>query len=68
VGTDVEEATEKLQHAADSINNWTKQWHIKLNTDKSKHVNFKMAHELQQDEDGVRRKNTSKEKCEQISK
>ena len=40
VGTDVEEATEKLQHAADSINNWTKQWHIKLNTDKSKHVNF----------------------------
>jgi hypothetical protein len=40
VGADVEEATEKLQHAADSINNWTKQWLIKLNKDKSKHVNF----------------------------
>jgi hypothetical protein len=27
-----------------------------------------MAHERQKDEDGVRRKNTSKEKIEQISK
>ena len=25
VGADVEEATEKLQHAADSISTWTKQ-------------------------------------------
>ena len=40
VGADVEEATEKLQQAADTINNWTKQWLIKLNEDKSKHVNF----------------------------
>jgi hypothetical protein len=40
VGADVEEATEKLQHAADSIINWTKQWLIILNADKSKHVNF----------------------------
>jgi hypothetical protein len=40
VGADVEEATKKLQHAADSIINWTKQWLIKLNADKSKHVNF----------------------------
>jgi hypothetical protein len=40
VGADVEEATEKLQQAADTINNWTKQWLIKLNEDKSKYVNF----------------------------
>jgi hypothetical protein len=40
VGADVEEATEKLQKAADTINNWTKQWHIKFNEGKSMHVNF----------------------------
>ena len=40
VGTDVEEATDKLQQAADVIYNWTKQWLIKLNEDKSLHVNF----------------------------
>jgi hypothetical protein len=40
VGADVEEATEKLQQAADTINNWTKQWLIKLNEDKPMHVNF----------------------------
>jgi hypothetical protein len=40
VGADVGEATEKLQQAADTINNWTKQWLIKLNEDKSMHVNF----------------------------
>jgi hypothetical protein len=40
VGAVAKEATEKLQHAADTINNWTKQWLIKLNEDKSKHVNF----------------------------
>jgi hypothetical protein len=39
VGADAKEATEKLQHPADTINNWTKQWLIKLNEDKSKHVN-----------------------------
>ena len=32
VGADVEEATETLQ-AANTINNWTKQWLIKLNED-----------------------------------
>jgi hypothetical protein len=40
MSADVEEATQKLQHAAESINNWTKQWLTKLNTDKLKHVNF----------------------------
>jgi hypothetical protein len=44
VGAGVEEATEKLQHAADSVNNWTKQWLIKLNANKSKHVNFTNQH------------------------
>jgi hypothetical protein len=39
-GNDVEEATEKLQRAADKINKWTRQWLIKLNEDKSTHVNF----------------------------
>jgi hypothetical protein len=34
VGGDVEEATTKLQHTADEINNWTRQWLIKLNGDK----------------------------------
>jgi hypothetical protein len=40
VGGDVEEATNKLQRAADEISNWTSQWLIKLNGDKSIHVNF----------------------------
>ena len=40
VGDDVEDATEKLQRAADEINNWNKQWLIKINEDKSIHVNF----------------------------
>jgi hypothetical protein len=40
VDADVEDATEKLEHAADSINHWTKQWLSKLYADKSKHVNF----------------------------
>jgi hypothetical protein len=39
VGADVEAATQKLE-AAESINNWTQQWLIILNVDKSKHVNF----------------------------
>jgi hypothetical protein len=38
--TDVKEATEKLERAADNINNWTRQWLIKLNEDKSTHANF----------------------------
>ena len=33
-------ATEKLQRAADEINNWIRQWLIKLNEDKSIHVTF----------------------------
>ena len=37
-GGDVEEATDKLQLAADEIHNWTRQWLIKLNEDKSTHV------------------------------
>jgi ribosomal protein S20 len=37
VGDDVEEATEKLQSVADKINNWTRQWLIKLNED-SRHT------------------------------
>jgi hypothetical protein len=40
VGDDVEDATDKLQQAANKINNWTKQWLIKLNEDKSIHVNL----------------------------
>ena len=48
VGDDVEEATEKLQRAADKINNWTRQWLINLNEDKSTHVNFtnRMYHHI----------------------
>jgi hypothetical protein len=37
VVADVEEATGKLQQAADTINNWTKQRLIQLNEDKSLH-------------------------------
>ena len=40
VGGDVEEATDKLQRAANEINNCTRQWLIKLKADKSIHVNF----------------------------
>jgi hypothetical protein len=40
VGGDVEEATTKLQRAADEINNWTRQWLIKRTGYKSTHVNF----------------------------
>jgi hypothetical protein len=40
VEADVEEVTVKLQRAAADINNWTRQWLIKLNEDKSTHVNF----------------------------
>ena len=40
VGDEVGEATDKLQRAADKINNWTKQRLIKLDEDKSIHVNF----------------------------
>ena len=35
-----EEATDKLQRPADEINNWTRQWLIKLNEDQSIDVNF----------------------------
>jgi hypothetical protein len=37
---DVEDATNQLQRAADKISNWTDQWLIKLNGDKSTHVTF----------------------------
>ena len=40
VGGDVEEATDKLQRAANVINKWTRQWLIKFNADKSVQVNF----------------------------
>ena len=40
VGGDVAEATAKLQRASDEINNWSRQWLITLNEDKSTHVNF----------------------------
>jgi hypothetical protein len=40
VGGVVEEATNKLQRAADEISNWTSYWLIKLKRDKSIHVNF----------------------------
>lgn len=40
VGRTNEEATEKLQTAANQINNWTKRWRIKLNENKSVHINF----------------------------
>ena len=40
VGDHLEEATDKLQRAADKISNWTAQWFIKRNEDKSIHVNF----------------------------
>lgn len=33
-------ATAKLQHAINRVNDWTKQWHIKLNESKSQHINF----------------------------
>ena len=40
VGGDVVDATEKLQRAADEINNWNRQWLIELKEDKSIHVTF----------------------------
>jgi hypothetical protein len=36
----VQDATNKLQRAADEISNWTDQWLIKLNGGKSTHVTF----------------------------
>jgi ABC-type dipeptide/oligopeptide/nickel transport system ATPase component len=40
VGADVEEGTAKLQRSVDNITKWTRQLLIKLNEDKSTHVNF----------------------------
>lgn len=40
VGTTIEEATQKLQHATDHISQWTKKWRVKLNELKSVNVNF----------------------------
>ena len=39
-GRDINESTSKLQGANDSISNWCKSWKIKLNENKSVHVNF----------------------------
>lgn len=39
-GSDIQEATDKLQKAANVVNNWTKRWRIKLNESKSTHINF----------------------------
>jgi hypothetical protein len=40
VGGDVQDATNKLQRAADEISNWTDQWLIKLNGGKLTHLTF----------------------------
>jgi hypothetical protein len=40
VRDDVDKTTEKLQRAADNINNWTRQWLIKLYEGKSTHLDF----------------------------
>jgi hypothetical protein len=42
VGGDVEDATNKLQRAADEISNWTDQWLNKLNGDKSTRVTLEV--------------------------
>lgn len=34
------EATERLQEAVNSVSRWTKKWKIKLNEEKSVHINF----------------------------
>jgi hypothetical protein len=39
-GTDFEEAAVKAQKALLDIMNWTKKWRIKLNQQKSAHINF----------------------------
>ena len=39
-GNTIEESTNKLQKATDTVSNWTKRWRIKLNETKSIHVNF----------------------------
>jgi hypothetical protein len=39
-GTDFEEAAVKAQKALLDITNWTKKWRIKLNQQKSVHINF----------------------------
>lgn len=36
----IEKASRKLQKALDEINNWTKKWRIKLNENKSTHIDF----------------------------
>jgi predicted SpoU family rRNA methylase len=39
-GTDFQEAAVKAQKALLDITNWTKKWKIKLNQQKSAHINF----------------------------
>jgi predicted RNase H-like HicB family nuclease len=38
VGENIEEASDKLQQAINTIHTWTKQWRIILNESKSAHV------------------------------
>ncbi|MGR0272069.1 hypothetical protein ACUWC3_28565, partial [Klebsiella pneumoniae] len=40
VGEDAVESTEKLQRSINKVGDWTKRWRIKLNENKSVHVNF----------------------------
>lgn len=40
VGNSIEETTANLQYAVNAINAWTAQWRIKLNENKSVHMNF----------------------------
>lgn len=40
VGDTVEEATSKLQNTVDDVSTWTKKWRLKLNEQKSAHINF----------------------------
>jgi hypothetical protein len=39
-GTDFDEAAVKAQKALLDVTNWTKKWRIKLNQQKSAHINF----------------------------
>ena len=40
VGNDYQKAAKNLQISINKINNWTKEWRIKLNKAKSAHVYF----------------------------
>ena len=40
VGDTIEESTNKLQNAINEVCNWTRNWRIKLNEQKSTHINY----------------------------